>query len=95
MDVRPSAERREFASMLRALLAAESTVGLVRGLHEPDADRTTPALWKALSDAGIFGLAIAEQYGGFGGSLEGLAVFFTEACGALGLSRVFFSTRSV
>lgn len=83
MDVRPSAERREFASMLRALLAAESGVGLVRGLHEPGADRSTPALWKALSDAGIFGLAIAERYGGSGGSLEDLAVFYTEAGRAL------------
>ncbi|OBF49489.1 acyl-CoA dehydrogenase [Mycobacterium sp. 852002-50816_SCH5313054-b] len=83
MDVRPSAERREFASMLRALLSAESTVGLVRGLHEPGADRTTPALWKALADAGVFGLAIAERYGGSGGSLEDLAVFYTEAGRAL------------
>ncbi|SPM27050.1 acyl-CoA dehydrogenase family protein [Mycobacterium terramassiliense] len=83
MDVRPSAERREFASMLRALLAAESTVGLVRGLREPGADRTTPALWKALSDAGVFGLAIAERYGGSGGSLQDLAVFYTEAGRAL------------
>lgn len=83
MDVRPSADRREFASMLRALLAAESTVELVRGLHEPGADRTTPALWKALSDAGVFGLGIAEQYGGSGGSLQDLAVFYTEAGRAL------------
>ncbi len=83
MDVRPSAERREFASMLRALLAAEGTAGLVRGLHEPGADRTTPALWKALADAGVFGLAIAEQYGGSGGSLEDLAVFYAEAGRAL------------
>jgi alkylation response protein AidB-like acyl-CoA dehydrogenase len=83
MDVRPSAERREFASMLRALLSAESTVALVRGLRESGADRTTPALWKALSDAGVFGLAVAEQYGGSGGSLEDLAVFCTEAGRAL------------
>ncbi|OBG38879.1 acyl-CoA dehydrogenase family protein [Mycobacterium sp. E3198] len=83
MDVRPGAERREFASMLRALLSAESTVALVRGLHEPGADRTTPALWKALADAGIFGLAIAERYGGSGGALEDLAVFYTEAGRAL------------
>ncbi|MCV7442707.1 acyl-CoA/acyl-ACP dehydrogenase [Mycobacterium paraense] len=83
MDVRPSAERREFASTLRALLAAEDTVGLARGLREPGADRTTPALWKALSDAGIFGLAIAERYGGSGGSLTDLAVFYAEAGRAL------------
>lgn len=83
MDVRPTAQRREFASMLRALLSAESTVALVRGLRESGADRTTPALWKALSDAGVFGLAVAEQYGGSGGSLDDLAVFYTEAGRAL------------
>lgn len=83
MDVRPGAERREFASMLRGLLSAESPIGLVRGLHEPGADRSTPALWKALADAGVFGLSIAQQYGGSGGSLEDLAVFYTEAGRAL------------
>ncbi len=83
MDVRPTAERREFASMLRAVLAAESPVALVRGLREHGADRCSPALWKALADAGVFGLGIAQQYGGSGGSLEDLAVFYTEAGRAL------------
>ena len=64
MDVRPTAEQREFASMLRALLSAESPMSLVRGLNEPGADRSTPALWKALADAGVFGLAIAQEHGG-------------------------------
>jgi alkylation response protein AidB-like acyl-CoA dehydrogenase len=66
MDVRPTAERREFATMLRALLAAES-----------------PVSWQALADAGVFGLAIAQQYGGSGGTLDDLAVFYTEAGRAL------------
>ncbi|BBZ52671.1 acyl-CoA/acyl-ACP dehydrogenase [Mycobacterium heidelbergense] len=83
MKLIPTAERREFASTLRALLAAESPVGLVRGLNEPGADRSTPALWKALADAGVFGLAIAREYGGSGGSLDDLAVFYTEAGRAL------------
>ncbi|MEB3981770.1 acyl-CoA/acyl-ACP dehydrogenase [Mycobacterium sp. 663a-19] len=78
MDVRPTVERREFASALRALLSAENPVALARG-----GDRSTPALWKALADAGVFGLAIAEQYGGSGGSLDDLAVFYTEAGRAL------------
>lgn len=83
MDVRPTAERREFASALRAMLSAESPVSLVRGLSDPGADRGTPALWKALADAGVFGLAIAPEYGGSGGSLDDLAVFYTEAGRAL------------
>ncbi|OYV23803.1 MAG: hypothetical protein B7W97_02110 [Mycobacterium sp. 20-66-4] len=40
-------------------------------------------LWKALADAGVFGLAIAEEYGGSGGSLQDLAVFYAEAGRAL------------
>jgi alkylation response protein AidB-like acyl-CoA dehydrogenase len=83
MDVKPTVEQREFASALRALLSAESPPGLVRGLNEPGADRSTPALWKALADAGVFGLAISQEYGGSGGSLDDLAVFYTEAGRAL------------
>ena len=78
-----TAEQRDFASTLRALLAAESPVGLVRALNEPGADRSTPTLWKALADAGVFGLAIAEEYGGSGGSLDDLGVFYSEAGRAL------------
>lgn len=78
-----SAEQREFAAAVRALLAAENPVRLVRALDEPGADRSTPALWKALADAGVFGLAIAEEYGGAGGSLDDLGVFYTEAGRAL------------
>jgi len=83
MKVILTAEQREFASMVRALLWAENPVSLVRALHEPGADRSTPTLWKALADAGVFGLAIAEEYGGSGGSLDDLAVFYTEAGRAL------------
>ncbi|WP_445160449.1 acyl-CoA dehydrogenase family protein [Mycobacterium sp. Dal123C01] len=79
MKALPTAEQREFAASLRALLSAECPVSLVRGLGEPGADRSTPTLWKALADAGVFGLAIAEEYGGSGGSLDDLAVFYTEA----------------
>lgn len=83
MKLMPTAEQRDFAASLRALLAAENPLHLVRALNEPDADRRTPALWKALSGAGVFGLAIAEEYGGSGGSLDDLAVFYTEAGRAL------------
>lgn len=75
----PTVEQREFASALRALLATENPVSLVRALGQPGADRSTPALWKALADAGVFGLALAEKFGGWGGSLNDLAVFYTEA----------------
>jgi alkylation response protein AidB-like acyl-CoA dehydrogenase len=89
-----SAEQREFASALRALLAAQNPVLLVRALDEPGADRGTPALWKALTDAGVFGLAIAEEYGGSGGSLDDLAVFYTEAGRALCPTTVHSSVQA-
>ncbi len=76
-------EQREFASSSRALLSAECPSSLVRALGEPGADRTTPKLWKALAAAGVFGLAIGEEYGGSGGSLNDLAVFYCEAGRAL------------
>src|ERR1700757_1273449 len=66
MKAIPTAEQREFATMLRALLSAQS-----------------PVSWQALADVGVFGLAIAEQYGGSGGTLDDLAVFYTEAGRAL------------
>src|ERR1700757_681349 len=83
MKAIPTAERREFAAMLRALLSAESPVSLARAVDAPGTDRSTPALWKALADAGVFGLAIAQQYGGSGGTLDDLAVFSPEAGRAL------------
>lgn len=79
MKAIPTAEQREFGASLRALLSAECPASLVRGLAEPGADRGIPTLWKALADAGVFGLAVAEKYGGSGGSLDDLAVFYTEA----------------
>jgi len=78
MDVRPTVEQREFAAMLRGLLATENPVSVVRAQAEPGADRSTPTLWKALTDAGVFGLAIAEEHGGSGGSLDDLAVFYNR-----------------
>ncbi|OBG99246.1 acyl-CoA dehydrogenase [Mycobacterium sp. E3251] len=94
MKAIPTAEQREFASSLRALLAAESPVSSVRALNDPDADRHTPALWKALTDAGVLGLAIAEEYGGSGGSLDDLAVFYTEAGRALCPTTVYSSIQA-
>lgn len=83
MKTIPSAEQREFAAALRDLLAAENPVSQVRALDEPGADRRTPALWQAVADAGVLGLAVAAEYGGAGGSLDDLAVFYTEAGRAL------------
>ncbi|BBZ44246.1 acyl-CoA dehydrogenase family protein [Mycobacterium parmense] len=83
MRATPTVEQREFGATMRALLAAECPVSLVRSLDEPGTDRSTPALWKALAEAGVFGLAVAPEHGGSGGSLDDLAVFSVEAGRAL------------
>ncbi|BAX92634.1 isovaleryl-CoA dehydrogenase [Mycobacterium shigaense] len=90
----PTAEQRDFAASLRALLAAESPISLVRALTEPGADRNTPTLWKALAGAGVLGLAIGEEYGGSGGSLQDVGVFATEAGRALCPTTVHSSMRA-
>lgn len=95
MKVIPTAEQRQFAASLRALLAAENPVSAVRAQHESGADRHTPALWKALADAGVFGLAIAEDYGGSGGSLDDLAAFYAESGRALCPTTVHSSVQAV
>src|SRR5271166_3202961 len=95
MKVMPTAEQREFASTLRGLLSEECPVSLVRALAEPGADRSTPTLWKALTGAGVFGLAVAQEHGGSGGSLDDLAVFYTEAGRALCPTTVHSTVQAV
>lgn len=58
-------EQREFARSLDALLTAADTPPAVRawaaGDHGPGL-----ALWRRLAEAGVFGLAVPEAYGGAG-----------------------------
>jgi alkylation response protein AidB-like acyl-CoA dehydrogenase len=79
----PGPDQQDLATMLRGLLASDCPTTLVRALGEPGAEWTAAPLWKALAGAGVFGLAIAEQYGGSGGSLSDLGVFCVEAGRAL------------
>ena len=64
MRLLPDDDEREFASTLRRLLAA---------------DEIPSARWGALADAGVFGLALPEVYGGSGGRLTDLGTFAVEA----------------
>lgn len=69
--------------MSRAVLAAECPTTLARALHDPNGERVTAALWRALAEAGVLGLAIEESLGGSGGGLSELGVFSVEAGRAL------------
>jgi len=79
MRLIPDQDQRDLAAMCRDVLASECPTTLARALHSPDGVRITPALWKALAEAGVLGLAIEEGLGGSGGGLADLGVFCVEA----------------
>jgi alkylation response protein AidB-like acyl-CoA dehydrogenase len=83
MRLIPDQDQRDLAAMCRDVLASECPTALARALHSHDGVRITPALWKALAEAGVLGLAIEEQLGGSGGGLVDLGVFSVEAGRAL------------
>jgi len=83
MRLIPDQDQRDLAAMCRDVLAAECPTTLARALHSPDGVRITPALGKALAEAGVLGLAIEERLGGSGGGLFDLGVFSVEAGRAL------------
>ena len=80
MRVIPDQDERDLAAMCRSLLAAECPTALARA---PAGERITAGLWKALTEAGVLGLAIEEQHGGSGGSLSDLGIISAEAGRAL------------
>jgi alkylation response protein AidB-like acyl-CoA dehydrogenase len=83
MKLLPDQDERDLASMLRALFFAECPTSLVRQLRDSDRRPMPDRLWKALADAGVFGLLLPEEYGGAGGTLSDLGVFCVEAGRAL------------
>ncbi|MGW0769996.1 acyl-CoA dehydrogenase family protein [Streptomyces sp. NPDC002676] len=70
-------EQRDFARSLDALLTAAGTPAVVRSWATGD---TGPgrALWTRLAEAGVFALAVPEQYDGLGALPVELAVAFVE-----------------
>jgi len=71
------AEQRAFAASLDAMLAAAGTPSVVRdwGHGEHAGGR---ALWSRIADAGVFALAVPEEYGGLGARPVELSVAFVE-----------------
>ncbi|MFE2065462.1 acyl-CoA dehydrogenase family protein [Streptomyces sp. NPDC059467] len=70
-------EQRDFADSLRALLAAADTPAVVRDWSRGD-HTSGRALWGRVGEAGVFGLAVPEEYGGVGRRPVELAVAFVE-----------------
>jgi alkylation response protein AidB-like acyl-CoA dehydrogenase len=83
MKLLPDQDERALASMLQALFLAECPTSLVRRLRDSDRRPMPDRLWKALAEAGVFGLMLPEEYGGAGGTLSDLGVFCVEAGRAL------------
>ncbi|WP_046729593.1 acyl-CoA dehydrogenase family protein [Streptomyces humi] len=69
--------QRDFASALRALLAAADTPRVVRDWSRGE-HASGRALWGRIAEAGVFGLAVPEEYGGAGRRPVELAVAFVE-----------------
>ncbi len=83
MKLLPDQDERDLASMLSALFLAECPTSLVRELRDADSRSMPGRLWKSLTDAGVFGLLVPQDYGGAGGALSDLGVACVEAGRAL------------
>ncbi|MEV7977785.1 acyl-CoA dehydrogenase family protein [Streptomyces sp. NPDC086519] len=70
-------EQRDFADALRALLTAADTPSVVRDWSRGE-QASGRALWGRVAQAGVFGLAVPEEYGGVGRRPVELAVAFVE-----------------
>lgn len=83
MKLLPTEDERDLASMLSALFAAECPTSLVRELRDADTRTRPQRLWKSLTDAGVFGLMLPQEYGGAGGTITDLGIFCLAAGRAL------------
>ena len=71
------AEQRAFADSLGAMLTAADTPSVVRDWSRSE-HAGGRALWSRIADAGVFALAVPEEYGGLGVGAVELAVAFVE-----------------
>ncbi|MGW2636156.1 acyl-CoA dehydrogenase family protein [Streptomyces sp. NPDC001348] len=70
-------EQRAFAGSLHAMLAAADTPAVVRDWGRGD-HASGRALWARIAEAGVFALAVPEEYDGLGPLPVELAVAFVE-----------------
>jgi hypothetical protein len=69
--------------MLSKLFDAECPIRLVREWRDAQTRTLPDRLWTSLAGAGVFGLLLPHEYGGAGGALTDLGVFYVEAGRAL------------
>ncbi|MEU9448329.1 acyl-CoA dehydrogenase family protein [Streptomyces sp. NPDC048277] len=70
-------EQRDFAGSLRALLTAADTPTVIRDWSRGE-QTSGRALWGRIAEAGVFGLAVPEEYEGAGRRPVELALAFVE-----------------
>lgn len=88
MDLSLTAEQEALQESFRRLFAKECPPSLVREQQSnPDGDQLS-ALWRSLTDVGLFGLGLPEDVGGYGNLFE-LGLAFMEAGRALCPSPVY------
>lgn len=83
MDFSPTPEMVEATALAAQIFGDYGTSENLRKIDAQD-DRFDAALWSALSDAGLLGLAIAEEYGGAGLGILEVGAVLTEQGRALG-----------
>ncbi|MCX5999558.1 MAG: acyl-CoA/acyl-ACP dehydrogenase [Chloroflexi bacterium] len=77
MDFALTAEQELLRKEVRRFLETECPKKLVKELEAGERGYS-PEIWKKMADLGWLGLVLPEEYGGVGGSLLDLAVFFEE-----------------
>ncbi|MFF7975444.1 acyl-CoA dehydrogenase family protein [Streptomyces sp. NPDC007905] len=70
-------EQRAFADSLHAMLTAARTPAVIREWSRGD-HASGRALWRRIAEAGVFGLAVPEEFGGLGPRPVELAIAFVE-----------------
>jgi alkylation response protein AidB-like acyl-CoA dehydrogenase len=84
-------EQQAFRDQVRRFLSDKSPTTEVRRLMETD-EGNDPAAWQQLSgELGLTGIAIPEEYGGFGGGVSELAIAIEEGGRALLCAPLFAS----
>lgn len=78
MDFGFTDEQQEVQNLAREILGDLVTPELLAQYDEYQADRFDQSLWSKLAEAGLLGVAIAEEYGGMGFGFTELGLFIEE-----------------
>lgn len=78
MDFGFSEEQQEVQNLARQILSEQVTPEILAAYDEYQSEAFDKSLWAKLSEAGLLGVALEEQYGGMGFGFTELALFIEE-----------------